>query len=408
METPSRVRRQISLWHSLLAYSLAAGILFTLVSISLMEIFLGLALVFWLVAVIRGKIRASFPAFFWPLVVYSGLSLFASALSVNPAMSFANSRKLLLLLIIPVVMTAAAAPSARALASRALLASGGASAVYSIAYFIFKARPGERIMGFMGHYMTQAGVLLLFLCAALSFSLFSRDKTRWLWGAAFLLAAGSLALTYTRSAWIGFVLALALILFLYRPKALILVPIVFGVFFIVAPQPMRSRALSIFSLENYGNKLRVEYWRAGLKIVRDYPLHGTGPHTVDMVFQDPKYGLSAEARRNVHLHSDIMQIAAERGIPALLAWLAFVGWAFVSLLRLLKNRDPSVFPYAAAGTAALLAFFAAGFFEYNFGDSEVIVLLLYLVTVPFAAAATDNAAALPTPAASAAGAKAKP
>jgi O-antigen ligase len=387
METAPPVRSEKDLWRSLLAYSLAAGVLFTLISISLMEIFLTLALVFWLVTLIKNKSRASFPAFFWPLVVYAGLSLLACALSVNPALSFVNSRKLLLYLIIPIVMAAAATPPARARASQALLVSGGLSAVYSIAYFIFKAQPGERIKGFMGHYMTQGGVLLLFLCAALSFSLFSRDKTRWLWGAAFVLAAGGLALTYTRSAWIGFVLALAFILFLYKPKALILVPFVVAVFFIGAPQPMKKRALSIFSLENYGNKLRVEYLRAGLKIVRDFPLLGTGPHTVDMVFQDPKYGLSAEAKRNVHLHSNIMQIAAERGIPAALAWLAFVGWAFVSLLGLLKNRDPSVFPYAAAGAAALLAFFAAGFFEYNFGDSEVIVLLLYLMTVPFAAAA---------------------
>ena len=147
---------------------------------------------------------------------------------------------------------------------------------------------------------------------------------------------------------------------------------------------MKKRALSIFRLDSYGNALRFEYMGAGLKIIRDFPLHGTGPDTVDMVFQDPKYGLSSEARRNVHLHNNIIQIAAERGIPALLAWLAFVGWAGASLAGLLKTRDPSVLPYAAAGTAALLAFFAAGLFEYNFGDSEVIVLLLYLITLPFA------------------------
>jgi O-antigen ligase len=154
---------------------------------------------------------------------------------------------------------------------------------------------------------------------------------------------------------------------------------------------MKARAWSIFSLDSYGNRLRFEYMGAGLKIIRDFPLHGTGPDTVDMVFQDPKYGLSSEARRNVHLHNNIIQIAAERGIPALLAWLAFVGWAGASLAGLLKTRDPSVLPFAAAGTAALLAFFAAGLFEYNFGDSEVIVLLLYLMTLPFAARAKAEA-----------------
>jgi hypothetical protein len=39
----------------------------------------------------------------------------------------------------------------------------------------------------------------------------------------------------------------------------------------------------------------------------------------------------------------------------------------------------------AAALAGLLALFTAGFFEYNFGDSEVVTLFLYLITVPFAA-----------------------
>ncbi len=380
-----------SLWRSLLVYSLAAGILFVLVSISFMEIFLGAALIFWLILLAKERVRPAVPAFFWPLLVFAGLTLVASALSVNPTMSFVNSRKLLLCLIIPIVMTAAVTASARARTSRALLVSGFISIAYSIAYFAFKAQPGERIQGFMGHYMTQAGLLLLFVCAALSFVLFLRDRTRWLWAAAFILASFCLALTYTRSAWVGFVLALALMLFLYRPATLILVPVVVGLFSLAAPQPMKKRALTIFSLDNYGNKLRFEYMTAGLKIIRDFPLHGTGPDTVDMVFQDPKYGLSQEARRNVHLHNNLIQVAAERGIPALVAWLVFVGWAFVALLHRLRDRDPTFFPYAAAGTAALLAFFAAGLFEYNFGDSEVIVLLLYLITLPFAARAGAKA-----------------
>jgi O-antigen ligase len=391
METTVPGPAEKSLWRTLLAYSLAAGILFILISISVMEIFLAAALVSWLVLTVKERVRPALPAFFWPLLVFAGLTLLASALSVNPAVSFVNSRKLLLFLIVPIVMTAAATARARVRASRALLVSGLISAAYAIAYFIFKAQPGERVQGFMGHPMTQGGLLLLFLCAAMSFILFLRDRTRWLWGAAFLLASAGLALTYTRSAWVGFVLALALLLFLYKPAAVILLPVVVGLFAIAAPPPMKTRALSIFSLDNYGNRLRFEYMRAGLKIVRDFPLHGTGPDTVDMVFQDPKYELSSEARRNVHLHNNIIQVAAERGIPALLAWLAFVVTAFASLIRLLKNRDPSVFPYAAAGTAALAAFFAAGLFEYNFGDSEVIVLLLYLITLPFAAGASAEA-----------------
>ena len=47
----------------------------------------------------------------------------------------------------------------------------------------------------------------------------------------------------------------------------------------------------------------------------------------------------------------------------------------------------------AAALAAIAAMLAAGMFEYNFGDSEFLMLFLVIVTLPFAAARPDHAAA---------------
>jgi O-antigen ligase len=124
--------------------------------------------------------------------------------------------------------------------------------------------------------------------------------------------------------------------------------------------------------------------KAGLKIIGDYPLFGTGPDTVDVVFKQPRYGLSETAKRNVHLHNNLIQIGAERGLPALAAWLAFLVWAAAALVGEIRRKNPMTLAAAAAGLAALLASFAAGLFEYNFGDSEVNSLLLYLITMPLA------------------------
>jgi O-antigen ligase len=371
-------------WPALFAGSLAGALLFSLISITLMESFLALAFAFWLAGLFKGKTKLAFPDFFWPLLVYAALSIIVCFFSVNPAVSFKDARELVLYLVVPIVMSAAASQRGGAWLTAALLTSGLASSLYSIGYFVFKARPGERIQGFMGHYMTQAGLLLLFASAALSFLLFFRNRTRWLWGIAFFLAVASLSLTLTRSAWVGLVVAAGFILVLYKPKALIILPVVIALFFLVGPQAMKRRALSIFNLHNYGNTLRVEYLKAGWQIIREYPLHGTGPDTVDMVFQNPKYGLSEVNRQNVHLHNNIIQIAAERGIPTLVAWLIFIVWAFVRLLRLLGNKDSMAYPHAVAGASALLALVTAGLFEYNFADSEITILFFYLITGPFA------------------------
>jgi O-antigen ligase len=232
--------------------------------------------------------------------------------------------------------------------------------------------------------MTQAGLLLLFSCLALSMALFSRTRWRILWAGSLLLSLISLALTMTRGAWVGFGVALCFILFLYKPKALILVPVVAGLLFAAAPQTVKQRALSIFSLNAFSNRQRVEYIKAGIKIIKDYPLLGTGSDTVDMVFQNPKYNLSEDAKRNVHLHNNFIQIAAERGLPTLAAWLAFLVWAFLSLFRMLKNRSPSSYALTAAALAALLALVSSGAFEYNFADSEIAMLFFFILTVPFA------------------------
>jgi len=375
-----------NLWLSLLPLFIALYLLFSIVSISLSQIFLSLSLVFWIVILIREKQKFTFPSFFWPILIYAALSLVSSFLSVNPEASLKDSKELLLFLIVPIVYTGFYGEKVLKKANLALLASAYLGCLYSIFYFFFKASPGERVSGFMGQVMTQGGLLLLFSCMALSMLLFSRDRTRYLWGLGFLLSLVALVLTQTRSAWLGLVIAASLILFLYKPKALIIVPLAVGLFYLASPQSIKERALSSFSLKHRINKPRIEYMRAGIKIIGDFPLFGTGPDTVEMVFQDPKYGLSEVAKNNVHLHNNIIQIGAERGIPTLLAWLTFMVWAFCSLLKLLKNKDPTLRPFTVAALGALFALFTAGLFEYNFADSEITALFLYMITVPFSLA----------------------
>ena len=87
---------------------------------------------------------------------------------------------------------------------------------------------------------------------------------------------------------------------------------------------------------------------------------------------------------NPHLHNVPMQIAAERGLPALALWLVFLGVLCRDLYRSLRTIRPRT--AAAAAIAAIAAMLAAGLFEYNFGDSEFLMLFLLLITLPFTVA----------------------
>ena len=108
--------------------------------------------------------------------------------------------------------------------------------------------------------------------------------------------------------------------------------------------------------------------------------HGRGDVPALQVARGPE-------SRQPHLHNNVLQIAAERGLPGLVFFLWWVGVAFLAALRearraAIERRGPR---WAAAGAlAALSAVFVAGLFEYNLGDSEVLMLVLLLTAVPFA------------------------
>jgi len=100
---------------------------------------------------------------------------------------------------------------------------------------------------------------------------------------------------------------------------------------------------------------------------------------VYMVYRDPM----AERQLNPHLHNVPLQIAAERGLPALAIWLWFIVVLIQDLSR--KTRSSSLRSLPTAALASVVAMLAAGMFEYNFGDSEFLMLFLLLVTLPYAA-----------------------
>jgi O-antigen ligase len=196
------------------------------------------------------------------------------------------------------------------------------------------------------------------------------------------LAVG-LAVTFTRNAWIGALTAIGTLAALRDRRLLLALPIAAGLFLAVAPDALRSRAWSTFDLDDPSNRDRVAMWTIGRRIVADHPVFGVGPDMVKNVYAEYRPAVYVNPT-NPHLHNVPIQIAAERGLPALAAWIWFIAVALRDHWRQLRHG--AVKAVAAAGFAAVIAMLAAGLFEYNFGDSEFLMLLLGLMALPFAAA----------------------
>jgi O-antigen ligase len=350
-----------------------------------------IAAILWVVLAVTDRRRPDVPAFFLPLLVLAAWTLVSAALSSDPANSLLRSRQLLLYLIVPIAMRFARGSRARTIAD-VIIAVGAIGAVIGIVQYAvlgyddLHARPH----GLLGHYMTYSGVLMLVICTAVARLVYADRE--WTWPAVAVPALlVALAVTLSRNAWVGAVLGVVVLLGVRRPKLVIAVPVVLAIALLASP--VRSRALSMFDPHNPTNRDRLSMIRSGEAMIEDHWLAGVGPNMVPVEYlahykrADAVDPADQPGSTRAHLHNVPVQLAAERGLPALAAWLWFVVVAVRDLYR--RTRRGTAPALAAAGLAVMVAMLTAGLFEHNFGDSEFLILLLGLITLPFAATASD-------------------
>jgi len=359
------------------------------------EILLGIGGILWGVLAWRDGTRPAAPAFFTPLMVLAAVTAIGALLSTDPLYSAERLKQFLLFLIVPMAMRVARGARASQVID-VIIALGSAAAIYGVLQYVattsYEDLLRNRPHGSLNHYMTYSGVLMLVICAAVARLLF-RDR-EWIWPAIALPALFvALAATQSRNVWVGTAVAIGALLSIRRRVLLLALPLLIVVAGAIAPASVRDRALSMFDPNQ--NRDRVAMLKAGVAIVKDHPLLGVGMNMIPKVYLQYRTSDavdSAEAtgpETRSHLHNVPLQLAAERGLPALAIWLWFVVIVARDLWRLIRTGStPAV---AAAGFAAVIAMLAAGMFEHNFGDSEFLVLFLALITLPFAAEARTRA-----------------
>jgi O-antigen ligase len=265
-----------------------------------------------------------------------------------------------------------------------------ALAVYGIGqYLVTDYGPLEkRIRGPFSHYMTFSGVLLLG-----DFLLFARMMTArrwrrpWLW-LAFALLNTALFLTLTRGAWVAAAVLLTLFVALRVRRYFVVylaAAVLSGVlFFSYAPDSWTGRIRSIVDPSDGSNYDRLCMAQAGLHMIAERPLFGIGPSMVERRY--PIYRHPTAPRFEVsHLHNTFLQLAAERGLLSLGAYLWLMAAALAVAYRGYRREGGHGGPRADLYLGMILAvigFNLAGFFEANWLDTEVQRLVLFLLAVP--------------------------
>lgn len=246
-----------------------------------------------------------------------------------------------------------------------------------------------RASGFFGHYVTYAESLQLILALTLGLFL-SLPKKLTRAGMLLLLAveglAGALLLTVTRASWIAALISSAVILVLSSSRKTVLIggaialPLLLGGALLLQQQ----RGVGFFDRSDQSTTWRETVWREGFNLLVSKPRHllvGVGMDSIKA--RKTEWGLFDHGRLPTgHMHSNLLQLALERGVPALLCWLLMLAIYARTLLGLASSRELDDWiergvVFGALG--GLCGFFASGLVHYNWGDSEVVMIFYFIM-----------------------------
>ena len=423
-----------------------------LVSIFVAQLLLTLALLLWLARLLRGETRLVSLPLDGPVLAFAVWTLLSAAFSRNPVASHESAKKLVLFVLLYVAVDVLRNATARERVLDAALLGGMALAggVLTQYYFLGFDTLDNRPRSFLGHYMTTSGLVMAVLVLATARVLFRGDRRSGFARAdlgraglvllALLLLAGlraanlftveaerlfvaglgfaaiglavagpawptpstgmllacidiplcawALGVSRTRNAWLGTLAGLAVVALMKAPRLLWLLGAGVGVVLLARPAPVMDR----LTLQDASSRDRIFMWQAGLDMILDKPVFGQGPGMITQAY--PEYRWPGAPNPQVaHLHDNALQIAAERGLPCLAWWLWWVAAAIGDAYREARRQRDGPGWCAVAALGVLTAIMVGGLFEYNFGDSEVLMFTLLVTALPYALRLEREAAA---------------
>ncbi len=245
-----------------------------------------------------------------------------------------------------------------------------------------------RATGFFGHWVTYAEVLQLIASLALGLFLALKEK-RSLTGILLLVAVAglgfALGLTVTRASWIGFAVSALAMLLLTSSRRTILIVGACAIPLVIASVVLlqQRRSIGFFDKQDQSTSWREMVWREGVELLVSKPRHlvfGVGLDSIKGHWRE--WGLFDNGRQPIgHMHSNILQIALERGLPALIVWLILIGVYMRMLWRIIRREVEGGFNrgLAVGALGGALGFFTSGLVHYNWGDSEVITVFYFIL-----------------------------
>jgi O-antigen ligase len=132
--------------------------------------------------------------------------------------------------------------------------------------------------------------------------------------------------------------------------------------------------------------------RVGWRMIRQHPLTGMGPGRVEQLYSDYLRAGETLPVYHGHLHNNVVQIAAQSGIPAVAAAMLFaicLAWELWKRQR--AASAPSENFLCRAALLGLAGFLAAGMLDNTYGHSVGLILLCFATLTPLTPVGNSSA-----------------
>ena len=375
--------------------SLFTFVAFSMFSISITQISFALGALAWLLKTHLTKswkeLRGTYIGFAILCFCLSGV------LSITTSVDFGNSlkllKKLLQFIILFWVANSVQDEKQRDLLFKLVIVAGAAAAIngllplLKLSFFSStKLYAGARTIGTLSVPATFSGVLMLIGLVTLGRFLFHKPKEYWVFGCLGIVGL-CLLLTFTRQAWLGFFIGTVFLLFFWNKKFLLLIPLLFAGLLLFSPDKIQERLFSFKNFKEGSFQQRVSSWKGGWEIFKNHPVTGCGYKCVDSIhsqYPDP----SGYIGRYRGMHSNLFQLLIDTGIVGLITWFSIWIAYFIEVFKRYRPLNREKFQentgILMGCSAAVLAYLVGGFFETSIYDSEVSMLLYFLMGLSLA------------------------
>ena len=257
-----------------------------------------------------------------------------------------------------------------------------------------------RASGWTRHYETYSEILQILAQLALGLVVANYKNHRLnfrmkLASAAFALLALGIALTAMRTVLVALAIGICVISVralgnLGRRVRVLSIAVVLMLLAFGALVVYQTRAQHALFLQDPSSSLRAQVARVGAARLLMHPLFGHGMDSMHVHWQE--WGFPGTDM--LHLHSTPLQLAFDRGLPALALWL-WIMWIFwrtasSSEKSLRDSSDSNRYGVLLGATGAIAGFFASSIVNYNFGDGEVALVFWWLMGIVVVLAAADS------------------